>query len=268
MWVNVSGGRLYVEVCGAGPPILLIHGWPLDHRIFSSQTGALSEVLTVIAYDRRGFGASDVPPDLRLELDDIDQILDALGLDSVHLLGMSQGGRIALRYATTRSKRVRSLILQGAIVDGFDPESDDDDSVPIDDYVALARQGRLDQVKSRWLQHPLMRADTGAGQPADMVRRIIDQYSGQDLIHYEPDSYVFDRDVLGELQRFTRPVLILTGGRETSTRRQHAAELMRRLANCQEVVLNESGHLCNLTESAKYNAAVSTFCLSAERAPG
>ena len=70
----------------------------------------------MITYDRRGFGRSEAQPDLRLELDDIDHILDALGFESTHLLGMSQGGRIAIRYAVTRSERLRSMILQGAVI--------------------------------------------------------------------------------------------------------------------------------------------------------
>ena len=58
-WVPIRGGRLYVDITGSGPPLLMIHGWPLDHRIFNPQVGNLKKDLTLIRYDRRGFGKSD-----------------------------------------------------------------------------------------------------------------------------------------------------------------------------------------------------------------
>ncbi len=264
MWIDVSGGRLYVEVTGQGPPILLIHGWPLDHRMFSPQLGPLSETLKVIAYDRRGFGQSEVPPDLRLELDDIDRILDELGLESVHLLGMSQGGRIALRYAATRLQRVRSLILQGAVVDELNLDERGRDRVPVAEYANLAKDGKLREVKIRWLEHPMMQLDSANKNEIRLLSEIIDGYSGQDLIQFEPDNYAFSGNVLAAMSSFGRPVLILTGAKETETRRKHAAELLRRIPNCHEIILSQSGHLSNLTESDFYNNTVRDFCREAE----
>lgn len=265
MWVEVSGGRLYVSVTGQGPPILLIHGWPLDHRIFSLQVRPLSKNLQVIAYDRRGFGESEAPPDLRLELDDIDRILDELDVDSVHLLGMSQGGRIALRYAVTRPERLRSLILQGAVVDGLEVDERGKDAVPIAEYANLAQCDRLDEVKTRWLSHPMMRLGARYKRESRLIEKIIARYTGQDLKHLEPDSYSFPCDVPEVMSSFKNPVLILTGANETETRRAHAAELLHRIPNCREVILEESSHLSNLTEPDRYNETVLRFCQDAER---
>ena len=106
LWVPVRDGRLYLEKTGEGPPLLMIHGWPLDHHIFDAQVAGLKNDLMILRYDRRGFGKSDAPPDLVREVDDIDALLDAMGIESAHVLGMSQGGRIALRYAVTRPARV------------------------------------------------------------------------------------------------------------------------------------------------------------------
>ncbi len=265
MWVGVSGGSLYVELTDQGPPVLLIHGWPLDHRMFLPQVGPLSNTLSVIVYDRRGFGQSEAPPDLRLELDDIDRILDELGLQSVHLLGMSQGGRIALRYAATRPHRIRSLILQGAVVDGLVIEHRDDDSVPIAEYAELAKAGKLNKVRENWLGHPMMRLDAKHQDKVRLLDRIVSEYSGVDLIQFEPASYTFSGDVLAAMSDFARPTLLLTGTEETEARRKHATELVQRIPNCREVIFRESGHLCNLTEPDLYNKAVIDFCRSVEQ---
>ena len=264
MWVDVNGGRVYVEVTGSGAPILLIHGWPLDHRVFSPQVGAFGEHLTVIVYDRRGFGRSEAPPDLRLELDDIDRVLDALGHESVHLLGMSQGGRIALRYCATRPERIRSLILQGAVVDGLEVDDNETDRVPVAEFATLTRDGKLNEVRTRWLNHPMMQLDSIHTEAARLLSGIVAEYSGRDLIEFEPGNYEFSLDVLAALSNFDRPVLIVTGAGETEARRKHAAELLRRIPMSAEVILADSGHLSNLTEPDRFNQAVTDFVREAE----
>ena len=266
MWVDVERGRLFVEVTGSGPPLLMVHGWPLDHRMFAPQVRELSAVLGVIVYDRRGFGRSEAPPDLRLEVDDIDRILDALELPSVHLLGMSQGGRIAIRYAVTREERLRSLILQGAVIDGLTVEADESERAPVSEYAALAKAGRLDEVRRRWLRHPMMRLGAGFEAEAQLVNRMLADYSGTDLIDFDADSYGFAIDVLGALGTLKLPTLLLTGRDETAARKRHAGEILARVSGSREVLLENGGHLCNLTAPEAYSRAVVEFCGEVEAA--
>jgi len=268
MWIDVGEGRLYVEITGSGPPLLAIHGWPLDHRVFEPQVRGWSSSLTVIAYDRRGFGRSEARPDLRLEVDDIDRILDALELPSVHLLGMSQGGRIALRYAVTHSHRLRSLILQGAVIDGLHVEEADADRIPIVEYSALAKSGRLDEVRRRWLRHPMMQLGTGFEAASNLLQRILDGYAGADLIDFDASRYHFSADLLLALSALNVPTLLLTGAQETAARKRHADEIESRVSGCKRVQLANSGHLSNLTEPEHYNRAVREFCETIETAGG
>lgn len=265
MWLPVSGGHLFAEVFGEGPPLLMIHGWPLDHRIFGAQAAGLADALTLISYDRRGFGRSDAPPDLVLEADDIDALLDALEIESTHVLGMSQGGRIALRYAVTRPERVRSLVLQGAAVDGISAAEDDPERIPLQEYAELAQRGDLEEVRQRWLSHPMMRLDPAFTNESDLLRKIVGGYDGRDLLAFAPGSYSYPVDVLSSLARFDRPVLLITGADESNARKRHAAELVKRLPDCREIVLENGGHLCNLTAVAAYNAAVREFCEATEQ---
>jgi pimeloyl-ACP methyl ester carboxylesterase len=199
-----------------------------------------------------------------LELDDIDNLLDALDLESAHILGMSQGGRIALRYAATRPDRVRSLILQGAVVDGLEVDEHPEERIPIEEFADLARAGQLDQVISRWLSHPMMRLPGSDEDALSLINDILGDYTGSDLVSFDPDSYAFSTDVLEQISAFERPVLIVTGAQETATRHAHAAALLRRLPDCKEVVLLNSGHLANLTEPVEYNLAIIDFIARAE----
>ena len=186
--VDVQGGSLYVESTGEGPPLLLVHGWPLDHRMFDPQVAGLANDFQVIVFDRRGFGRSQAPPDLRLELDDIDHILDAIGLSNAHLLGMSQGGRIAIRYAVTRPQRLRSLLLQGAVIDGMRLEEHESERVPVAEYAELARAGCIDEVRRRWLAHPMMALDPKFADEAKLLRRLLADYGGDDLVALDSNN--------------------------------------------------------------------------------
>ncbi|MFW6093231.1 MAG: alpha/beta fold hydrolase [Pseudomonadota bacterium] len=252
--------RLWVRTSGAGAPLVLVHGWAMDHRIFRYQERAFARDFRVVTFDRRGFGRSGGEPDLARELDDLDLLADTLigAADAFHLLGLSQGGRIALRYAAARPERVRSLVLQGAPVDGEQPPGPADEQVPMAAFAALARAGRLDELRQRWLRHPMMRLGDGHAEAEALLREMLEDYTGADLIRggWPPPA----TDVLGAVAAAGLPVLILTGARETRSRRRSARLLRERLPRSRERVLPHGGHLCNLTEPDAYNAAVIEFC--------
>lgn len=258
--VRSGDAKLHVEVSGRGAPLVLIHGWALDHRVFAPQVEALRRHFRVITFDRRGFGLSAGEPDMRRELDDLDRLIDEVAGGPVHLLGMSQGGRIALRYAVTRPERLRGLILQGAAVDGEAPSGPDEERIPIAEYVALAKDGRLDEVRRRWAAHPMMQLGDDQAAAGALLARMLADYRGDDLIHFRPEAYRFPMDVLDAASRLALPTLVITGAGETVARRRQARRLVETIAGAREVVLPASGHLSNLTEPVAYNRAVREFC--------
>lgn len=94
--------ELYYQDLGSGKPVVLIHGWPLSHASWEHQLNELPQHgLRVIAYDRRGFGASSKPwsdYDYDHFADDLKAVLDALDLEEVTLVGFSMGGGEVARY--------------------------------------------------------------------------------------------------------------------------------------------------------------------------
>jgi pimeloyl-ACP methyl ester carboxylesterase len=264
VWVDVEGGALYVESGGAGSPLLMVHGWPLDHRLFEPQAEKLGRSHRVVTFDRRGFGASSAPPDLGREVDDIVAIIDALALDSVHLLGMSQGARIALRFAATRPDLLRSLLLQAPAIDGFAPGTPDPERIPLDEFVRLAREGRIGEVRKRWLAHPMMMLDGKLAHERARLDAMMEGYEGADLLADPKRATPFTVDVSAALRRFRAPCLLLTGARETAARRAHARRLLDLLPDCREVIFPASGHLSNLSEPRSYNRYVAEFCALAD----
>jgi 3-oxoadipate enol-lactonase len=198
-------------------------------------------------------------------VDDVMTILDTLGIDRVHLLGMSQGGRIALRCAAERPERIRSLLLQGPGVDGIDVDEPDDERIPIDEYVVLARAGRLEKLRLRWRDHPMMAEVSLPDDARKLVDDMLASWDARDLVAHDAAHYRYPPGIEAALGAFRPPVLILTGERETAARKALAARLIGLFPDARETVLADSGHFSNLAAPDAYNAAVREFCLAADR---
>jgi 3-oxoadipate enol-lactonase len=103
----------YVEA-GGGEPLLLIMGYGGDHLAWGLQIPAFTEQYRVIAFDNRGAGQSDAPDHpytIRMMAEDARGLLDALGIDRAHVIGVSMGGMIAQELALNHPGRLHSLHL-------------------------------------------------------------------------------------------------------------------------------------------------------------
>jgi peroxiredoxin len=121
--IQTSGANpteLYYYEQGQGKPVVLIHGWPLSHRMWESQITALAEAgYRVIAYDRRGFGQSGRPTggyDYDTFAADLNELITQLDLRDVALAGFSMGGGEVARYIGRYGRdRVSKAMLLGAV---------------------------------------------------------------------------------------------------------------------------------------------------------
>jgi pimeloyl-ACP methyl ester carboxylesterase len=115
--IGVGGLRVAFERQGAGPPLVLLHGWPLDSREWRRQLDGLSDELTVVAWDAPGAGRSSDPPEtFRLAdwADCLAEFIVALNLGRPHVAGVSWGGGLALELYRRHPALPRSLILVSA----------------------------------------------------------------------------------------------------------------------------------------------------------
>jgi pimeloyl-ACP methyl ester carboxylesterase len=112
--VNINSCEFYYEIHGQGYPLVLIMGLRRNAEWWYRQIPALSKHFQVIAFDNRGAGRSDKPVmeySIRLFADDTAGLMDALGIPTAHVLGISMGGYIAQELVLHYPAKVKSLVL-------------------------------------------------------------------------------------------------------------------------------------------------------------
>jgi 3-oxoadipate enol-lactonase len=107
---EINGATIAYDVTGTGPALVLIHAGIADRRMWDEQIPAFSRNYQVVRYDVRGFGESTMPPIEYAHHEDLAGLLDHLGIDQAHILGISMGGGVATEFAITHPEATKSLI--------------------------------------------------------------------------------------------------------------------------------------------------------------
>lgn len=214
-----DGASLHVKDMGDGPPVVLIHGWPLTGDMWEYQTLALLEAgYRVITYDRRGFGHSSHPAtgyDYDVFADDLADVLDHLDLQQAALIGFSMGGGEIARYL---SRHGAGRIARAALVASVVPYVLQDDSNP--DGVAIGvLQDMKDQVRKDRFAFLQSFAKTfyGVGWVTSPVSQGLLDWSFILGVMASPKATIDcvdafgQTDFRGDLAAFTIPTLIIHG---------------------------------------------------------
>ena len=253
--IRVKAGcdNIAMRVEGEGPAVLMLHGWTLNGSMWNSQIDALKDNFRLIIPDRRGHGRSDICTDATDEIDDLQAVLDAVEAQDVALIGMSQGGRIALRFALAFPERVRRLILLAPSADGI-TALDDPEAIPVNDYAAMVRQGQGDIFRRSWLEHPLMR--TNNPEIARQCVEMLESYNAQSLLVPKPDAMP---GAVPDFSGLKMPVLIITGAKDTASSRHVADRLAEIIPGACHEQIEGAGHLVNMTDPALVNMLIKDF---------
>ena len=276
-FIEIRGARLRVRTAGAGPAVLLVHGWALDLDMWTPQFAALAGRYRLIAFDRRGFGLSSGTPGIEEDLSDIYELLATLAVEHVAIVGMSQGARVALRWAIESPATTTSLVLDGPPRDLL-ATGRQQGEITLATYRELVRNAGIDAFRKEWLEHPLMHLHTHDTRTRTLVREMVERYPGHDLLASDapverpagfPGCAPCGRAVLGQvgdLDRLEVPVLIVNGEYDSDTRIGAGAELARALPQARLAVIPGAGHLSNLDNPHAYNKVLGEFLAGHARA--
>lgn len=244
----VPGALLNYHDEGAGPAVVLVHGWALDASMWEPQAVALRASHRVVRHDRRGFGASTGAPDAEQDIADLLALFDGLEIAEATLVGMSQGARVAMSFAARHPRRVTRLVVDGAPPDA--PE------LPLQQLRDTLGQRGIDAVRTQLLAQPLMRLQRNDAATQQRLRSMIDAYQGADL---KVADSAAGRLVAGPAPSLQCPVLILTGEFDTKARLEQAERLHRAIPGSTRQIIAGAGHLAAMDNPAAYNAALIEF---------
>jgi 3-oxoadipate enol-lactonase len=253
--IEVDGARLRYRDEGAGPPLLLIHGWALDLDVWQPQVQALAHRYRIVRYDRRGFGLSTGVPSLQADPRDALALLDHLQLGAVAVLGASQGARVALRLALAHPERLSALVLDAPPDEVGAGRGAPTSDLPLQRYRELAASGDMPSVRRLLAEHPLTRLRNADPSTRALLDDILARYPGSDLLA----PSLSQPTILFDFTALRMPVLIINGDLDLDTRRNAGSALARAIAGSHHHHISDAAHLPNLDHPAAYNALLDEF---------
>ena len=255
--VAVKGGDLFFQSAGAGETVVFLHGFAFDCRMWTRQFEVFQSRFRVITYDLRGFGRSSPPPDEGYaHEDDLNALLSDLGAVPAHVVGLSMGGRMALRFAAAYPQLVRSLVLADSALDG--QTWSNDWQLRWMRMCGAAKAGQLAKAKRRWLEHPLFDSARAEPSSAALLEQMVEDYSGwhwhNNDTAREPSPPLAER--LGDIRI---PSLVITGVNDIPDFQTVGNLLAEGLSFVRRSIIQGSGHMVNLEAPGEFNTALEAF---------
>lgn len=253
---------------GEGVPVLLVHGFPLDHTMWNPQIEALARHARVIAPDLRGFGntpltSGDPQQVVTMEdhADDLDELLDAIGIsEPIVLAGLSMGGYVAWQFVRRHGHRLRAL----AVLDTR-AKADTDE----------ARAGRTKladsvlkdgaRVAADAMEPKLFRKAAFERQP-EVVAAIRSTMERQQpaTIAAALRGMAARPDVTDTLPHITVPTLVLCGVDDAISTAEEMKGIADAIPGAEYVVIQDSGHMTTVENPAATSAALLKFVNAAK----
>jgi pimeloyl-ACP methyl ester carboxylesterase len=242
--VRVGDIDMYYVEAGAGEPLVLVMGFSGDHSAWGLQFRALAERCRVIAFDNRGVGQTDAPDrpyTTRMMADDTVGLMDALGVERAHVVGVSMGGMIAQELALNHPTRLRSLHLGCTFArpDGY----------------ARARADVWREIRTRLSPEAALRAIfLWLFAPATYNERpeFVEQLLQSALANPYPQSLtgflrqrdaIATHDALDRLDAIRAPTLVTVGEEDILVPPRFSRELATRIPGAELKVLSGVGHV-------------------------
>lgn len=256
--VQVTDGHLHVLDEGTGPPLLFVHGFPLDHRMWKHQIEEFSQSYRVIAPDLRGFGnsssvANDATLTMRHFADDLAEMLSVLKVEEpVCLIGLSMGGYVAFQFREHHRSQLESLVL-------CDTRSiADSDEVRENRFkTAQAVLGSGSKPLAETMSSKLF-APGVTETVLEEVRSMIMESSPSGIA--AASRGMAERpDVTDRLPEIDVPTLVLVGEHDSISSPAEMREIADQIPGAEYVVIPDAGHMSPMENYDAFNRSLATF---------
>lgn len=254
----INGLSVYIEGNSKSKPIVFVHGFPYDHTMWKAQIDELSKNYFCVAYDIRGLGGSPVGDGqytMESFVDDLESILNELGLEKPVLCGLSMGGYISLRALERMQNKFSAVVL-------CDTRSEADNN-----------EGKLKRAAA------IKRINTEGLAPfaKDFITNCYgDHYKQNNKNDFEnriAKSSVFDpigvkgsllamlgrNDTTEYLSKIKIPALVICGEHDALTPPPVMQALAEKINDAEFVIIKNSGHMSPIENPEEVNDAIKKF---------
>jgi len=258
--MRIKAGDVYLnyELTGkeGTPVVMLSHSLGLSLAMWAPQLAVLESRYRVLCYDMRGHGASDASEGaytLEQLADDALGLLNALGIDRIHFVGLSIGGMIAQAIALNHADRLRSLVL--CDTSAYLPPA----NLPlVQERIKTARRQGLpalvDSTLERWFTPAYLK------QNPPPVGRVRYQFLATSVAGYIGCSEAIGKlNFLEQLSKITLPTLIMVGAEDPGTPVAASEAIHERIKGSKLVILPSASHLSNIEQADQFNSHLQEF---------
>ncbi len=256
MKLSSNGIEINYAVEGKGPWVVLSHSLACSHSMWDEQADTLKRHYRVLRFDTRGHGGSDAPDgaySLNMLSEDLMGLLDGLGIEETHFIGLSMGGMIGMTFALGHPERFRSLTL-----------CDTSSRIPPD--AAPVWEGRIrtaaEQGMEPLVEPTLQRWFTEAFYKSNkaMMKRV-----GQMIRTTRPAGYVGCCHAIPKINLTDRlgaiscPVQIIVGEQDVGTPVAMSRAIQDAIPGSELAIIPSASHLSNLEQPELFNKAMLDF---------
>lgn len=266
-YVHSANGKVYYNVVGEGPPLLMLHGLSRSSRHWQGFDKRLAENFTVVTLDCRGIGRSDHKlswKDSTHELaDEASLVLEHLGIEKAHLFGMSLGGMVALTFGLRYPNLTESLVVANTSTSGLNT---------LRIYPQAVGAMAIGAVIPRFL-HPIMVhmctcPDTSQPQKQDFVDlwRSIDEKEGIRYLSTMKQLLIATKFRKGiGLSQLTKPTLIVYGQNDRFVPPANSHALFDLLPKAELKPISGTGHEIIIEKPKELADSIVNFVQELER---
>lgn len=257
--VAIEDGQLNIIQQGTGAPLLLVHGFPLDHQMWQGQLDGLSRNFRVMAPDLRGFGQSSrTSGTLTMSqlADDLASLLDQLNiLEPVVLAGLSMGGYVALEFWHRHADRLSHLILCDTRAQADSKQAAQTRHESAENVMAAGTSQLIKAMIPKLFSAATLRQRPELVSATEQVMRLTDPETVAAALRGMAGRH----DATSWLNQIQVPVLVLCGEHDAISSVDEMKSLADAIPISTFISIPDSGHMAPLENPERVNDAFQRF---------
>ncbi|HEX4961735.1 MAG TPA: alpha/beta fold hydrolase [Thermoanaerobaculia bacterium] len=254
--VEVSNGKLWYEVRGEGPAVVLLHDGLLPSAAWDGPFVELARSFRVVRYDRRGYGRSEAGKDPFSDVDDLQAVFEALKIGRAALVGCSNGSKLAVDYTLAHPERVEALFLIGPVISGL-PYSEHFQRRGTANFRPMFQEKSVEKLIDAWVRDPFL-VDTADVAGKERLRALLTANPGP-VSGAAPQSRAPERPALGRLGEIHVPTQIVVGASDIPDVHAHAGILEAGIHGSRREVWPGVGHFIQLEKPEQLAQEIHAF---------